>query len=153
MANHLELPSDFLERFRHSMPLQIRFNDVDRLGHVNNSIYQQFYDLGRLRYFEELLNPPIAWGEVVVVLAHLELDFMAPLFMEDKASVATRVYDIQARTFHMEQAIYNRQTGLVYSRADSVMVGFHAKAQRSVDLPLEWSSAMSSYEMEKGQAG
>ena len=25
--------------FRHVMPLQIRFNDVDKFGHVNNTVY------------------------------------------------------------------------------------------------------------------
>ena len=25
--------------FRHTLPLQLRFNDIDLLGHVNNSVY------------------------------------------------------------------------------------------------------------------
>ena len=32
-------------RFRHILPIQIRFNDVDKFGHVNNTVYFQFYDL------------------------------------------------------------------------------------------------------------
>ena len=32
--------------FRHTLPLQLRFNDIDLLGHVNNSVYFSFYDLG-----------------------------------------------------------------------------------------------------------
>lgn len=30
--------------FRHSVPVQLRFNDLDPLGHVNNSVYFTFYD-------------------------------------------------------------------------------------------------------------
>ena len=30
--------------FRHVLPIQIRFNDVDKFGHVNNTVYFQFYD-------------------------------------------------------------------------------------------------------------
>lgn len=26
-------------KFRHTMPVQIRFSDVDQFGHVNNSVY------------------------------------------------------------------------------------------------------------------
>ena len=33
--------------FHNVVPLQIRFNDVDKFGHVNNTIYFQFYDLVR----------------------------------------------------------------------------------------------------------
>lgn len=28
--------------FRHSVPVQLRFNDLDPLGHVNNSVYFTF---------------------------------------------------------------------------------------------------------------
>ena len=32
-------------KFKHSMPAQIRFSDVDQFGHVNNSVYFHLYDL------------------------------------------------------------------------------------------------------------
>ena len=46
--------------FRHTLPLQLRFNDIDLLGHVNNSVYFSFYDLGKARYFETVKAQPIA---------------------------------------------------------------------------------------------
>ena len=36
---------------KHSVPVQLRFNDTDALGHVNNSTYFSFYDLGKSEYF------------------------------------------------------------------------------------------------------
>ena len=30
-------------KFRHTMPVQIRFSDVDQFGHVNNSVYFSLY--------------------------------------------------------------------------------------------------------------
>ena len=36
--------------FHNVVPLQIRFNDVDKFGHVNNTIYFQFYDSGKTDY-------------------------------------------------------------------------------------------------------
>ena len=35
------------EKFYHRLPIQIRFNDVDRYGHVNNNAYFAYYDLGK----------------------------------------------------------------------------------------------------------
>ena len=32
-------------KFRHTMPVQIRFSDVDQFGHMNNSVYFSLYDL------------------------------------------------------------------------------------------------------------
>ena len=36
--------------FRHRQPVQIRFNDIDIFGHLNNSVYLQFMDLGKAEY-------------------------------------------------------------------------------------------------------
>ncbi|PID90685.1 MAG: acyl-CoA thioester hydrolase [Bacteroidetes bacterium] len=145
-SNHRELPADFLEQFHHSADLQIRFNDVDRLDHVNNSIFQQFFDLGRLRYFEELLKPKMQWDSVVVVVARIEIDFIAPLHLEDTPAVATRVHSIKPKTFHMQQAIYDPKTRLVYAVADSLMVGFDTQQNKSHELLDSWVEAMERFE-------
>ena len=49
--------------FKHTVPLQLRFNDIDALGHVNNSVYFTFYDLGKARYFEEIKQKRESNGE------------------------------------------------------------------------------------------
>ena len=36
-------------QFFHKTPIQIRFNDVDVVGHVNNSVYQNYFDAARMR--------------------------------------------------------------------------------------------------------
>ena len=41
-------------KFKHSVPVQLRFNDTDALGHVNNSVYFTFYDLGKSEYFKAI---------------------------------------------------------------------------------------------------
>ena len=38
------------------LPIQIRFNDVDRLGHVNNNSYFSYYDLGKEEYLNNILK-------------------------------------------------------------------------------------------------
>ena len=46
---------------KHQVPVQLRFNDTDALGHVNNSTYFSFYDLGKSEYLPDLgKNPEIA---------------------------------------------------------------------------------------------
>ena len=43
-----------LDLFHHRTPLQLRFNDVDVLGHVNNTVYFSFYDTGKAIYFSDV---------------------------------------------------------------------------------------------------
>ena len=39
-----------MQAYNHRVPIQIRFNDVDRYGHVNNNSYFAYYDLGKEDY-------------------------------------------------------------------------------------------------------
>ncbi len=34
--------------FHHTLPIQLRFNDVDKFGHVNNTVYFSFTTWERL---------------------------------------------------------------------------------------------------------
>ena len=58
--------------FHHSLPIQLRFNDVDKFGHVNNTVYFSFYDLGKTEYFASVC-PGVDWekdGIVVFIGPH-----------------------------------------------------------------------------------
>ncbi len=37
--------------FHHTLPIQLRFNNVDKFDHVNNTVYFSFYGLGQTEYF------------------------------------------------------------------------------------------------------
>ena len=43
------------KRFKHTMPVQIRFSDVDQFGHVNNSVYFSLYDLAKTDYLKKVI--------------------------------------------------------------------------------------------------
>ena len=49
--------------FHHALPIQLRFNDVDKFGHVNNTVYFSFYDLGKTEYFASVC-PGVDWEKI-----------------------------------------------------------------------------------------
>lgn len=40
-----------MSNYRHHQPIQLRFNDIDMLGHVNNTLYFEYMDMAKTRYF------------------------------------------------------------------------------------------------------
>ena len=42
--------------YRHVMPVQIRFSDVDQYGHMNNSSYFSIYDLAKTSYMRDVFG-------------------------------------------------------------------------------------------------
>ena len=80
--------------FRHTLPLQLRFNDIDLLGHVNNSVYFSFYDLGKARYFETVKAQNIDWKKADVVVANVNADFLSPIYPGEPIAVQTCTVEI-----------------------------------------------------------
>ena len=93
--------------FKHTLPVQLRFNDIDALGHVNNSIYFTFYDLGKARYFEEVKRSPINWNDADLVIANINANFLLPVFMHEKIAVQTATISIGNKSLKVAQRIIN----------------------------------------------
>ena len=81
-------------KFNHQMSVQIRFNDVDIYGHVNNAVILSYFDLGKVSYFEELDKQGIGHGDMALVIVNVNVDFKAPIFMGDNIVVKTKIYEI-----------------------------------------------------------
>ena len=58
--------------FRHSVPAQLRFNDIDILGHLNNTVYFSFYDTGKAYFFNSIMEGGIEWRTVETVIANVD---------------------------------------------------------------------------------
>ena len=62
-------------KFRHALPVQIRFSDVDQYGHMNNSSYFSLYDLAKTSYMRDVFGTRLRRAEdvfppVIGVAAH-----------------------------------------------------------------------------------
>lgn len=54
---------------RHSLDVQVRFNDYDMFCHLNNGAYMQFLDLGKTDYFGHLLGGVLTPERLSIVIA------------------------------------------------------------------------------------
>lgn len=57
-------------KFRHTMPVQIRFSDVDQFGHMNNSVYFSLYDLAKTTYIKDVFGSA-DWSKLAIVVANI----------------------------------------------------------------------------------
>lgn len=132
--------------FHHRMKVQIRFNDIDTLGHVNNAVYFTYFDLGKAKYFETVLGGNVDWGNVNVVIANVNCNFFAPVFFNEPIEVITKTRCIHRSSFELVQQIVDAETGDVKSECRTIMVGFDVELQRSAPLEVEWIEALNNFE-------
>ena len=134
--------------FKHITPIQLRFNDIDRLGHVNNNAYFEYYDIGKEKYLHDVLKVDYVEGAIVPVIAHIETDFFSPIFYGDNVEIRTRVSHLGTKSFTLEQEAVSLKDGSVKCRCSTVMVCFDKKTQASVPFPEEYKQAIVDFEGE-----
>ncbi len=135
-----------LYEFRHRYPLQIRFNDIDMLGHLNNGVYLSFMDLGKTHYFKAVMPQGVDFKKINVVVVNINCDFFAPTYFDEPIEVLTAVTSISQRSFKMEQRIVNSNTGQVKCIGRTVMAGFDPKTAQGAEIEQAWVDALTAYE-------
>ena len=131
--------------FRHILPLQIRFNDVDKFGHVNNTIYFQFYDSGKTDYVSTVCKG-YDWNQYAIFVVKIEAEFFAQIKSDDRIAVRTRTAKLGNKSFHLVQEIFDVVTQEVKSRCMSIMVLYDLEHKQSMPFPDEWRRAISNYD-------
>ena len=95
------MTEDKNNEFHNVVPLQIRFNDVDKFGHVNNTIYFQFYDSGKTDYVSTVCKG-FDWDQYAIFVVKIEVEFFAQIKGTDRIAVRTRTVKLGNKSFHLE---------------------------------------------------
>ncbi len=140
-----QLPASNHE-FHHRLPVQMRFNDIDMLGHLNNSVYIEFMDLGKAHYLKAVMQDKLDWKRVNVVVVNINCDFLAPTYLNEPLEVLTAVVSISNRSFKIEQQIINSQTKEIKCVGRTIMAGFNPLTAEGTVISEDWVNALNAYE-------
>ena len=132
-------------QFKHVIPAQIRFSDVDQFGHMNNSVYFSLYDLAKTSYLRDVFGPQ-DWSKFAMVVANINADFLAPVFFTDNLVIETTVLHLGNKSFTLLQRAVDVETKDVKCQCRTVMVAFDIENQLPIPIPMEYKNAISQYE-------
>ncbi|MDE6143855.1 MAG: acyl-CoA thioesterase [Muribaculaceae bacterium] len=126
--------------------VQIRFNDVDVLGHVNNTVYFAFYDTGKAHYFNSVGGKPVDWKHVDMVIANVNCSFMAPIVFGEDIEVLTTCLSVSNKSMRILQLIRETASGQIKSACETVMVCFDPATGQTSPVPEEWKKRACDFE-------
>ena len=132
--------------YHHTHPIQIRFNDIDMLGHTTNSVYMQYFDLGRLHYFTNVLKERMDWRDEGLILVSININYLAQTKLYDELEVRTKVTKLGNKSLEMHQQIYNKTTNEVAAEGKSNMVGYSGSRRQSIPVPTRWRERFANFE-------
>lgn len=141
-----------LSLFPHKMEAQLRFNDIDILGHLNNTVYFSLYDMGKARFMEDAGLRKRGMSRPDTVIADIHCAYLKPIHFDDRIFVVTRCSHIGEKSYTLEQMLIDDKED-VRSICRTVMVHFDPSTGHAVPLTGEHISKIKRYENERIDPG
>ena len=130
-------------RFRYVRRIEVRFGDLDALGHVNHVVYLTYVEQVRTRYFHEVLGIDVPAG-LTWVIARVSCEYLLPLVFGDAVDVGWRIGRLGRASAEYEFVLMRGAE--VVARGDGVLVNSDGRAARSAPIPAAWREAAATYE-------
>jgi acyl-CoA thioester hydrolase len=120
------------KNYKHWTTVTLRYGDTDKLGHVNNAVFATMCEAGRA---ELLFNREGSIGGpgVTMVIANLNLDFIAEMHFPGSVQIGTAVDSFGKSSLRLYQAIYKDDVCCGISH--STMVLINEETRKAVPFP------------------
>ncbi len=129
--------------------IQKRFADIDVFGHVNNIHQQEYFDLGKTDYYNQVIGFDVHFDRVALMIVAVKNDFLGQIRNDDDVYVKTWVKAVGTKSVTIAQQIVCRLadgTEEVRTEGETVLVTFDRKEQRTVEVPQPWRARIN-YEL------
>jgi len=124
-------------------PLQVRSYEVDFYGHVNNAVYLNYLEYGRVKAleitgksFQEYMKE-----DVFIVIARIDISYLDSAYIGDELEVSTSVKRVGRTSVVLQQDIFNRTRGKQIVSAEVTAV-FVTGKKTPIPVPREFLEQM-----------
>ena len=128
--------------------VEIRFADIDAMGHVNNAVYFSYFEQARMAYFKERVARIWDWNEDGVIVARNEIDYVFPVFLNDRMVIRLWVEHDGSKSFTVCYRVVVGER--LCATGKSVLVCFNHKNKATQVLPEAWRNVFLANSYGKG---
>lgn len=118
--------------------VEIRFADIDAMGHVNNAVYFSYFEQARMAYFKERVARIWDWNEDGIIVARNEIDYVFPVLLNDRMVIRLWVNHVGNKSFSVCYRVVVGER--LCATGKSVLVCFNHKNKATQVLPEAWKS-------------
>jgi acyl-CoA thioester hydrolase len=114
---------------------QVRFRDLDAMGHVNNAVFLTYIESARFAFLRHL-GAAATVDKMSIIVARIEIDFRAPVGLGDEIAIEVRATRFGDKSFDLDYVL--RVGGQVVAEAKSVLVGYDYGSGETIAIPDDW---------------
>lgn len=128
-------------------PITVRYGDLDPQGHVNNAVYLTYLESARLGYYTHSgIWQPDSGAPTGMVVARIEIDYLAPIFFGEQVQVGLRLARLGRKSLSLDFQIEPLASRQAFARGLSVMVAYDNQAEQSILIPQDWRKKLNHFE-------
>jgi len=122
---------------RFTIDIQMRFRDIDGMGHVNNATYLTYMELARTEFYLRSMGKRDL-AEIDFILAHVDIDFESAAKWGDELQVSMWPTKVGTASFTLGYEIREKESGRLIARSNSALVSYDYERNRAKPIPPEF---------------
>ncbi len=130
------------------MPIQIRWNDLDALGHVNNAIFITYFEIAR-GYFMLKACEQWDWKKDMFLIGNVNADFQKELLLtSEDPRVHVRTQKMGTKSFVLEYLITSKKGDemVIHSSGTTTQIMFDTKTKSTIEIPSWVRSSLTAFD-------
>ncbi len=122
---------------RFTTEIQMRFRDLDAMGHVNNAVYLSYCELARTQFylkhsFKRSLH------DIDFILAHVDMDYVSAAEWGDRIEVSVWPSMIGESSFTLSYELRDKTSNRLLATSSSVLVSYDYDKKKTKPIPAEF---------------
>ena len=127
--------TDPLADFPAVVAIVVQWGDQDAFGHVNNTVFLRWFEVGRIAYLQHVgMEHGLDGRTVGPILAAVSCSFRRQVTFPDRVRVGTRVTRVGTSSMLMEHVAVGDRLGAVVADGTSTVVHFDYRAGASCPI-------------------
>ena len=114
---------------------QVRFRDLDPMGHVNNAVFLTYIEQARFAFFAAV-GAATELEDMNLIVARVEIDFKAPVRLGQEVEISVRASRFGTKSFDLEYEL--RVNSRLVAEARSVNVFYDYGRREPAPIPDDW---------------
>ena len=104
-----------------SHPIEVRFSDLDVMGHVNNAVVVSYLEQARFQWWRSFLGGR-KFQEEGFLMARVEVDYRQPVLLGDDVRVELHCARVGNTSFELSYRVTKGLGGDLFAEAKTVQV-------------------------------
>lgn len=126
----------------HTSHIDVRWGDMDALGHVNNTRYFVYMEQARVEWLAKVGDPVDLATNAGPILANASCTFKKPVVFPARLRIELYPLEIRTRGFNLGYKMFDTKSDELVAEGQSVIVWVDYKSGKPITLPNDIRQAL-----------